>query len=393
MLYNPKQILLAGAVLLSTFTNAIGDCDKGPWNLANVLAVGGSKGTEWCAAKQSSGIIINAVEVYYDTNGVNSLQWYFTDGTKGDVIGHAKGDHKKLSWDPSAGDLITSFKCWGNGKGQWLGKVSIQAGKDLSLEVGKDVKDQDTFDQKTESGILVGAFGRSDKDRVISLGLLFLKSKIDRMTVEDIVYDEKPEDLNKKSQGLNLVHIDKRDYKNDTPANATYTFQMQDKRFTSKTHSVTQTHTLGISHAFEASGELLGMGVKETTTLNYIYTNAKTEESSATDEVSIQYMIATPLKPGDHIYCKSTASRGVYDGTYQCNVHIKLEDGTIWQFKAKGEMKQVQWTTASGVCQFQVFADDGGIDEKDLPPIPKAKRTIASKKAAVKAKKSVKFLS
>jgi len=393
MLYNPKQILLAGAVLLNTFTSAIGDCDQGPWNLANVLAVGGGKGTEWCAAKQSSGIIINGVEVYYDSKGVNSLQWFFTDDTKGDVIGHAKGDHQKLSWDPSAGELITSFKCWGNGKGQWLGKVSIQAGKDKTLEVGKNVKDQDTFDQKTESGILVGAFGRADEDRVISLGLLFLKSKIDKMSVEDIVYDEKPEDLNKKKKGLSLVHIDSRDYLNNSPTNATYTFQMADKRATSKTHSVTQTHTLGISEAWEASGELLGMGVKETTTLSYSYANAKTEESSATDEVLIQYMIATPLKPGDHIYCRSTASRGVYDGTYSCSVHIHLEDGSIWQFKSKGEMKQVQWTTASGECQFKAFTDDGGVDEKDLPPAPKARRTIASKKAGAKAKKSVKFLS
>jgi hypothetical protein len=188
MLYNPKRILLAGAVLLNTFTNAIGDCDNGPWNLANVLAVGGQKGNQWCSSKQSQGIIINGVEVYYDKNGVNSLQWYYTDDSKGDVIGHAKGDHQKLTWDPSAGEMITSFKCWGNGKGEWLGKVSIQAGKDKALEVGKNVGNQDTFDQKTESGILVGAFGNADKDRVISLGLLFLKSKIDKMSVQDIVY-------------------------------------------------------------------------------------------------------------------------------------------------------------------------------------------------------------
>jgi hypothetical protein len=135
------------------------------------------------------------------------------------------------------------------------------------------------------------------------------------------------------------------------------------------------------------------MGVKETTTLNYEYTNAHTEENSSTDEVHIQYMIATPLKPNDHIYCRSTASRGVYDGTYQCVVHVHLEDGTNWQFKSKGEMKQVQWTTASGSCQFKPFTDDGGIPEKDLPPVPKMKRTIASKRAATKAKKAVKFLS
>jgi hypothetical protein len=56
-------------------------------------------------------------------------------------------------------------------------------------------------------------------------------------------------------------------------------------------------------------------------------------------------------------------------------------------------MKQVAWTSASGKCQGTAFADDGGIPEKDLPPVPKAKRTIASEKAATKSKKAVKFLS
>jgi WD40 repeat protein len=187
MLFNPKQILLTGALFLTGFTNAIGDCDNGPWDLSRVLAVGGQKGTPWCSSKQSSGTIINGVEVYYDTKGVNSLQWYYTDGSKGDVVGHAKGDHQRLDWDPSKGELITSLKCWGNGKGEWLGKLLVQVGKN-SIEVGKDVGNQDTFDQKTDSGILLGAFGNADKDRIISLGLLFLRSKISKMRVEDVVY-------------------------------------------------------------------------------------------------------------------------------------------------------------------------------------------------------------
>ena len=60
--------------------------------------------------------------------------------------------------------------------------------------MGKDTNGQTTFEHSVESGILLGGFGNSG-DSIDSLGLLFLKSKIDKMTVSDVLFVSLSHDL------------------------------------------------------------------------------------------------------------------------------------------------------------------------------------------------------
>jgi hypothetical protein len=132
---------------------------------------------------------------------------------------------------------------------------------------------------------------------------------------------ETPEELNKRRQGLETKLVDYADHTNNLKeANETFTFGKTVTRTTSKKWSSTATHTFGISQGFKVEGKVFGIGFESTTTLKYDYANAKTEESSQEESVSLTYSAATSLKPGTSVYCMATAMRGVYDGEYTSNV-------------------------------------------------------------------------
>jgi hypothetical protein len=136
---------------------------------------------------------------------------------------------------------------------------------------------------------------------------------------------ETPEELNKRRQGLETKLVDYADHTNNLKeANETFTFGKTLTRTTSKKWSSTATHTFGISQGFKVEGKVFGIGFESTTTLKYDYANAKTEESSQEESVSLTYSAATSLKPGTSVYCMATAMRGVYDGEYTSNVRPHL---------------------------------------------------------------------
>lgn len=187
MLFSTRQILFGACALFCGITEAISDCDNGPWNAANIQWTGGDGGSPWCATKHKAGIVITGVEVYSSGKGVESIQFFYSDGTNSAQFGKPNEEKKqRIDWDPSV-DSLSQVKTWGNGNGQWLGRVYFRTKSGKELDQGKDTNGQDTFEHNVESGILLGGFGNSG-DRVDSLGLLFLKSKIDKMTVSDVVF-------------------------------------------------------------------------------------------------------------------------------------------------------------------------------------------------------------
>jgi hypothetical protein len=318
MLFSPKKLLLGAACLLFAGFAAADDCEQGPWQ--DVTSTGGGGGNRLCATKWKDGRVITGIEVWANKGGVQAVQFYYSDGTNSDAFGKLTDDkHARLDWDPSV-DGISQIKTWGNGKGEYLGRVYVRTKKGAELDVGKDTNGQNTFETKVASGIMLGAFGASS-DRIDSLGFLFLKSTVAKVSVQDVVFAETPEELNKRMEGLETVVLDYADHTNDHPeANETFTFGKSEDRKTSKKFTNTATNTFGFSHAMELSGKILDLGAKSTTTLSYQYSKATAEESSEEKSVTLTYTVATSLKPGQRVFCRATAMSGVYNGNYDATV-------------------------------------------------------------------------
>ncbi|KAF2875082.1 hypothetical protein BDV95DRAFT_486699 [Massariosphaeria phaeospora] len=355
--------------------NAIGACDNGPWQ--EVLVIGQhTEGTEYCETKWADGVVMTGIEVWGSEFGVLGAQFYYSDGSNSPQFGKGGGDkHAKLMWDPSV-DSISQLKSWGNGRGQHLGRLQIRTKKGQELDVGKNTDGQDTFETKVASGIMLGAFGRST-DIIESMGFLFLKSTVDKITIDDIVFDETPEELNKRMQGIETIVLEYADHTNaHDAANETYTFGKTEQRATSKKFSSTATHTFGISRNVELSGKILDLGASVSTSLKYEYSSAKTEESTQERSVTLNYAATTSLKPGQRVFCRATAFMGTYDGKYSGNVNVWLADGYKYGFKVGGTMEQVNWSKASSKCQANEF--DPLEDSRNRPENlnPKGKRAV-----------------
>jgi hypothetical protein len=173
------------------------------------------------------------------------------------------------------------------------------------------------------------------------------------------------------TRGLATKTVDYADHTNSLPdAIETFTFGKMIKQATSKTYSNANTNAFGVSIASELSGEFLGIGGKTTYGLSYDYTHTSTEETSQTDEVTLNYLVVTPLKPGERVFCRATAMKGTYSGGYSCKVNIWLEDGTKYSFGSRGTMNQIQWSEASSSCQ-----------DHDFDPIEKRDTIVHTRRA------------
>jgi hypothetical protein len=211
MYFSPRKLLLGATLLLSPFFAAADDCSEGPWT--DVSSTGGGGGGGFCATKWKAGVVITGVEVWANSKDVRAIQFYYSDGTNSELFGKIDGDkHARMDWDPAT-DGIEQLRTWGNGRGQYLGRVFIRTKTGKELDVGKDTSGQDTFESKVASGIMLGAFG-AHGDVIDSLGFIFLKSKIERITIDDVVFKETPEELNKRMEGLQTVILDYADHTN-----------------------------------------------------------------------------------------------------------------------------------------------------------------------------------
>lgn len=364
MLFSASKLLL-GAACLVGLSLAQDDCSSGPWT--DVLAIGGGGGGLFCATKWKEGTVITGIEVWANKHLVRGLQFYYSDGSNSDLIGNGDGGKtQRMDWDPSV-DGIAQLKMWGNGKGEALGRVFIRTKAGDELDVGKDdTEGQDTFEPKVASGILLGAYG-GHGDHIDTLGLLFLKSKIDKISVDDVVFDQDPEALNAQQEGLETVILEYADHTNsNTASSEIFTFGKLDTRTTTKTFTNKATHSFGWSNAIELSGKILDLGASSTTTLKYDYSKESSEESSTTETVTLTYTVATTLAPGQRTFCRATAMSGVYKGDYTSTVNIWLEDGSTFGFGQTGTMEQVNWSKASSECR-----------DTDFPPEKRAVKFIS----------------
>lgn len=202
MFFSPKNLLMGAACFVLAVRSVRAEqegawCEGGPWE--DLLVIGDSAdGTRFCETRYSEGTVVTGIEAWATDGGVEGIQFYYSDGKPSKLYGTIKGDGKRVDWDPSV-DSVTQVRSWGNGRGQHLGRIELKTTKGAHLDVGKDTSGQDTFEYNVGSGIMLGAFG-SSSSLIESLGFYFLKSKIDKISMDDIVFDETPEMLNERME-------------------------------------------------------------------------------------------------------------------------------------------------------------------------------------------------
>ncbi|KAJ4294183.1 hypothetical protein N0V90_007873 [Kalmusia sp. IMI 367209] len=357
MLFNPRSLLLGASTLLFSGLATAADCANGPWT--NVLYIGGGGGGDWCNSKWDQGIVVTGMEVWASNKAVRAVQLYYSDGSNSGMVGKLDDvkEHQRIDWDPSK-DGISQLKTWGNGKGQYLGRVYLRLKSGGELNVGKDTDGQAVYETDVQSGIMLGAYGKAG-DVIDGMGVLFLKSKVSKITIENVAFSDTAEDLNERMKGLNTMIIDYADHKNNQ-ANATddFSFQKKQTRTVTKTYTQSAALTFGITEAIEVSGEILGIGAKSTTTLKFETQLTDTTSTATADTTDLTYSTSTTVPPGGRVYCRATAMSGVYKGTYSANVKIWLEDGSDFSFAQGGTLDQVTWSQASSECQNDPFDDN-----------------------------------
>jgi hypothetical protein len=205
MFFNVKTLFVGALTLLSAVYVNADACDEGPW--APVSAVGGQGGDRFCTTDQANGVVITGVQVWATSKSIRGVQFYYSNGKDSGLIGdstHDEGLDTRLDWDAST-DVVDQVKMWGNGDGTWLGRFYLHTKSGKQIDIGKDTNGQDTFETNVGAGVLLGAFGAAKEDgdkgkRIVAMGLLFLKSKITKISQDEVVFDETPEVLNARKE-------------------------------------------------------------------------------------------------------------------------------------------------------------------------------------------------
>ncbi|KAF2277811.1 uncharacterized protein EI97DRAFT_465932 [Westerdykella ornata] len=366
MRFSAKSLLVGAACFLFATTASAQDyCGyDGPWEQSDLSMTGGQGGGAFCETKWQDGIVMKGVEVWADDGGVIAVQFTYSDGTLSPIWGRTGGStgHGRIDWDPES-DTIKNVVTWGNGVAQYLGRVVIETQSGKSLDVGrKPEAHQSDWPMPVHSGIMLAAFGGSGT-RIDRLGFIFLKSKVKHVTVDDVKFEDTPEELNKRKQGIATETVDWADHTNNhDTAEETYTFAKNEGREVWKAYTIRSTASFGFKEAIEVSGELLGIGAKSNTELSFGVETGREETNTWRDTVTINYSIATKLAPGQRVYCRSYCQKGTYDGSFTATVTMKLEDGTEFKFKEKGTMKQLMYTQATSECDDKPFTDGPGAE-------------------------------
>ncbi|KAF2751128.1 hypothetical protein M011DRAFT_473642 [Sporormia fimetaria CBS 119925] len=311
--------------------------------------VGADKGTLFCETRWEAGLTMTGVEAWASKKGVLAVQFFYSDGSSTPVFGKIGGDrHARLDWDPTTTG-VEQVRSWGDGRAKMLGRLYMRLRNGDTLDVGKDIGGQDAFETQVHSGILMGVEGHSD-DVVYKLGLRFLRSPVKKMRVGRITFDETPEELNKKMQGIQSVDVYSGSSQNSHSAPQKWKFATKQSVRNTKTWQNTATHGFGYTYTLEVSGQLLGIGASGSHALAYTYEDSKTTIGATEQAKELGSEVEIEVKPGETMYCAATAWFGQYDGKYNAHVELVLEDGFEWGFKNGGMMHQIAWSEVSTHC-------------------------------------------
>ncbi|KAF2004891.1 hypothetical protein P154DRAFT_571641 [Amniculicola lignicola CBS 123094] len=351
----------AAAALLDVARAA--DCGSGPY--ASVHAIGETKPSEdkgmvpWCSTLWDAGAPVTGLDIWYDDKqGINAIQLSYANGDKHGPFGvpGSSPQHQSIDWDYSK-TFIDSLSLWGNGGGGQLGNIRLVLKDGREIDVGNR---NDGKSKKTEfvidvgSGIMLGAGGWG-ADNIKQGYFLFLKSKVEKITMTDPIFDDSPENLNAKQAGIELQTLDSDSHFNNKNSSSTWTWGKKTTRgsSTSTTSSVTKTFGTAISMTWEAGLPFLtvGGGIE----LSYETSTTKEQTLTSSTERELSWGGEEHLKPFEHIYCQANVKFGKSDLGYSAQINVNLADGSSWGWRERGTYSQVAWSDSNSKCQDKPF--------------------------------------
>ena len=309
--------------------------------------IGSRDGDPFCEARfGTTGEVISELEVWSSKKGITGVSVTYSSGKS--VMHGDQGSDEPQTMTLEAGELVSSARLWGNGRGQHLGHIYIKTNKQ-EFEAGMK-KPNDGFEVNVGGGLLVGAKGATGEDYIENLGLIFLEAKIEKVKIGDVKYDEDPTGT---SINIAPVYLIRSTFGNPAGSTGNVTFSV------TGSNEVTQSTTweqssmtrFGASLSVEVEAEPFGIGTKTTGSVEWSHENTNSNGGSKSAKGTIS-TTAGPmsLQRGQGKSCKILAQKGEGDFPYASTVRMTLEGGREISFEEKGLLKSVQYSEATASC-------------------------------------------
>ncbi|KAF2015498.1 hypothetical protein BU24DRAFT_461742 [Aaosphaeria arxii CBS 175.79] len=350
MYFSPKTLLLSAFTALLAAPATARYCGDGPWS--NSGAIGGEGGEEFCETRFiKDGLVMKGFQVWdHRKKGIIAIQFHYSDGSTSKTYGRqTEGDvQPPFTWDPAT-VKVSQLKLWGNGRGTRSGAVYVRLSDGREAQFGKSVDGQDTYEWDVASGIMLNAYG-AHGDMIDRLGFNFLKSKVEKVTIDNVAFKETPEELNKRQKGIESKTIRQQSLINDSGTAIAEKFGETVEEENTRSFSETLQHNFGFSVTAEVSGKILDLGASASTTLSYGYTNTQESSETTRENVVILRERSYTVEPRSSLYCRATAYKGTYEAEYTSTVTVHLADGDKIEFEREGVMEQLTWSEAETHC-------------------------------------------
>ena len=287
-----KTSTFSALVTFSAFlgrTQAIGDCDSGPFKSH---AVGYEDGSQWCATKWKEGAAINGVQAWYNGDSVNGIEFQYTNGAAPERYGQMTGDKKEwLQWDTTQ-DEIEYITVWPNGKSdvERVAAIEIKIRNREAWKAGNVPKKTQGYDSPVVSGagIIMGAYGFHGGS-IDMIGFMMMESGIKNREVKDFALNE--DSLNGANEALKTAKpeaIDSFSQENWTGEKMDYVVDREKRVLKSWSTTRSSSHTFGgsVSASIDFGLPAIGLGGSISTEYHWETTNSVETSEAGEKEVS-----------------------------------------------------------------------------------------------------------
>lgn len=309
--------------------------------------IGSDKGDPFCEARfGTTGEVVSELEVWSSKKGITGVMITYSSGKS--VMHGDQGKDNPQTMTLGTGELVSSARLWGNGKGQHLGHIYIKTNKQ-EFEAGMR-KPNDGFEIDVGGGLLVGVKGATGKDYIEYLGLIFLEAKIEKIRIGDVNFDEDPTGT---SINIAPVYLIRSSFGNPAGSTGNVTFSVTGSNEVTQSSTWEQSSMMsfGISLSVEVEAKLFGIGTKTTGGFEWSKQDSKSSGGSKSEKVTISNTAGPmSLKPGQGKSCKIFAQKGEDDFPYSSTVRMTLEGGKEISFQERGVLKSVQYSEATASC-------------------------------------------
>ena len=309
--------------------------------------IGSTKGDPFCEARfGNTGEVVSGVEVWSSKKGITGISITYSSGKS--VMHGDQGKDQSQTMTLGTGELVSSARLWGNGRGQHLGHIYIKTNKQ-EFDAGMP-KPNDGFEVIVGGGLLVGVKGATGKDYIENLGLIFLEAKIEKVKIGDVKFDEDPTGT---SINIAPVYLIRSTFGNPVGSTGNVTFSVTGSNEVTQSSTWEQSSmtSFGMSLSVEVEAKAFGIGTKTTGGVEWSTQDSNSSGGSTSEKITISNTAGPmSLKPGQGKSCKIFAQKGEDDFPYTSTVKMTLEGGKELSFQEKGVLKSVQYSEATASC-------------------------------------------